>query len=152
MSTVTVARVIDAPVAAVWQVFTDLAGRARWLSTVSRVEVLSAAPFGAGTIWRETRTMADDGPVTEEFVVEECTPGSQFVVRSPGIGADYRMTYTFAPVTDGRHRGGTTVTVVQDGHPTAKAGRFLALILGGLAAEIAEGALRQDLDDLAAAA
>lgn len=152
MSTVTVARVIDAPVVDVWRVFTDLAGRARWLSTVSRVEVLSTAPFGAGATWRETRTMADDSPVTEEFVVQECTPGSQFVVRSPGIGADYRMTYTFAPVTEGRHRGGTTVTVVQDGHPTAPAGRFLALILGGLAAEIAEGALRQDLDDLAAAA
>jgi uncharacterized protein YndB with AHSA1/START domain len=152
MSTVTVARVIDAPVAAVWQVFTDLAGRARWLSTVSRVEVRSAAPFGAGTSWQETRVMADGGYVSEEFAVEECVAGSHFVVRSPGIGADYRMTYTFAPVTEGRHRGGTTVTVVQDGHPTAKAGRFLALILGGLAAEIAEGALRQDLDDLAAAA
>jgi uncharacterized protein YndB with AHSA1/START domain len=152
MSTVTVTRLIDAPVADVWRVCTDLAGRGRWLSTVSRVEVLSPGPFEAGATWRETRTMADGGQVTEEFVVQECTPGSQFVVRSPGIGADYRMTYTFAPVTEGRHRGGTAVTVVQDGHPTAPAGRFLALILGGLAAEIAEGALRQDLDDLAAAA
>jgi len=152
MSTVTVARLIEAPVTAVWQVFTDLPGRGRWLSTVSRVEVRTPGPFGAGTTWRETRAMADGGEVTEEFVVQECTPGSRFVVRSPGIGADYRMTYTFAPATERRHHGGTTVTVVQDGHPTAPAGRFLALILGGLAAEIAEGALRQDLDDLAAAA
>jgi uncharacterized protein YndB with AHSA1/START domain len=152
MSTVTVTRVIDAPVADVWRVFTDLAGRSRWLSTVSRVAVLSSGPFGAGTTWQETRVMADGGHVSEEFVVEECVPGFHFVVRSPGIGADYRMTYSFAPVAERRHHGGTTVTVVQEGHPTAPAGRFLALILGGLAAEIAEGALRQDLDDLAAAA
>ena len=40
------------------------------------------------------------------------------MVTSPGIGADYRMTYTFVPVLDGRHRGATMVTVVQDGSPT----------------------------------
>jgi hypothetical protein len=62
------------------------------------------------------------------------------------------MTYTFRPITTGRHRGGTLVTVTQDGTPTAPAGRFLAWIFGGLAAETAEGALRRDLDDLAAAA
>jgi hypothetical protein len=62
------------------------------------------------------------------------------------------MTYSFVPVVAGRHRGGTMVTVVQDGSPTAAVGRFLSLIFGGLAAERAEGALRRDLDDLAAAA
>ncbi|MGX6603650.1 SRPBCC family protein [Micromonosporaceae bacterium Da 78-11] len=152
MSTVAVTRLIEVPVAAVWQVFTDLAGRSRWLSTVTRVEVRTPPPFGAGTTWQETRTMADGGAITEEFVVRECAIPERFVVSSPGMGADYRMTYTFVPVTEGRHRGGTMVTVVQDGHPTAPAGRLLALIFGGLAAEIAEGALRRDLDDLAAAA
>jgi hypothetical protein len=44
------------------------------------------------------------------------------------------------------------VTVVQEGSPTAPYGRFLALIFGGLAARTVEGALRQDLTDLAAAA
>jgi hypothetical protein len=44
------------------------------------------------------------------------------------------------------------VTVVQDGAPTEKGGRFLALVFGGLAAMTVEGALRRDLDDLAAAA
>jgi hypothetical protein len=44
------------------------------------------------------------------------------------------------------------VTVVQDGAPTATGGRFLALVFGGLAARTVEGALRRDLDDLAAAA
>ncbi|MET0414785.1 MAG: SRPBCC family protein, partial [Actinoplanes sp.] len=90
--------------------------------------------------------------ITEEFHVDECVLPERFVVTSPGIGADYRMTYTFVPVITGRHRGSTMVTVVQDGNPTAPAGRILALLFGGLAAETAEGALRRDLDDLAAAA
>ena len=152
MSTVAVTRLVEAPVVQVWRVFTDLSRRCEWLSTVTRVDLLTTGPFGAGTVWRETRTMADGGEITEEFRVRECAIPERFVVVSPGIGADYRMTYTFVPVIEGRHRGGTMVTVVQDGTPTAAAGRFLAFVFGGLAARTVEGALRRDLDDLAAAA
>ncbi|WP_438871111.1 SRPBCC family protein [Paractinoplanes durhamensis] len=149
---VAVTRLIQAPVASVWQVFTDLSRRGEWLSAVARVEVLTEGPFGAGAAWRETRRMADGGEITEEFRVFECVIPDRFVVKSPGIGADYKMTYSFVPVISGRHRGGTMVTVVQDGGATAPVGRILALIFGGLAAETAEGALRRDLDDLAAVA
>jgi uncharacterized protein YndB with AHSA1/START domain len=152
MSTVAVTRLVEAPVVSVWRVFTDLPGRREWLSTVTRVEMLTAGPFSAGTAWRETRTMADGAEITEEFLVKDCAVPERFVVTSAGIGADYRMTYTFVPVIEGRHRGGTMVTVVQDGSPTAPAGRLLALVFGGLAARTVEGALRRDLDDLAAAA
>lgn len=152
MSTVAVTRLVERPVADVWRVFTDLARRCEWLSTVTRVDIAAPGPFGAGTVWRETRTMADGDDVTEEFRVLECAIPERFVVASPGIGADYRMTYTFAPVVDGRHRGGTMVTIVQDGTPTAPGGRLLAMVFGGLATRTVEGALRRDLDDLAAAA
>ena len=152
MSTVGVTRLIEAPVGTVWQVFTDLPRRCEWLSTVTEVEVLSTGMFREGTAWRETRTMADGERITEEFHVSECIRPERFMVESPGIGADYRMTYTFAAVPGGRHRGETEVHVVQDGTPTAPAGRFLAFVFGGLAARTVEGALRRDLDDLAAAA
>ena len=152
MSTVAVTRLVTSPVVEVWRVFTDLPSRRNWLHTVTRVEMLTHGPFGAGTVWRETRTMADGAEITEEFRVRECVIPERFVVTSPGIGADYRMTYTFVPVIEGRHRGGTMVTVIQDGSPTAPAGRLLALVFGGLAARTLEGTLRRDLDDLAAAA
>jgi hypothetical protein len=152
MSTVAVTRLVTSPVAEVWRVFTDLPSRRHWLHTVTRVEMLTHGPFGAGTVWRETRTMADAAEITEEFRVRECVIPERFVVTSPGIGADYRMTYTFVPVIEGRHRGGTMVTVIQDGNPTAPAGRLLALVFGGLAARTLEGTLRRDLDDLAAVA
>jgi hypothetical protein len=152
MSTVAVTRLVEAPVVEVWRVFTDLPRRCEWLSTVTEVQLMTTGPFGRGTVWRETRTMADGAQIAEEFRVRECVVPEKFVVESPGIGADYRMTYTFVPVVEGRHRGGTMVTVVQDGTPTAPAGRFLAFVFGGLAARTVEGALRRDLDDLAAAA
>jgi Polyketide cyclase / dehydrase and lipid transport len=149
MSTVAVTRLIEAPVGSVWRVFTDLPRRTAWLSTVTAVEVLTPGPFATGTVWRETRMMSDGGEITEEFEVADCAVPGRFVVVSPGIGADYRMTYSFVPVVSGRHRGGTMVTVVQDGSPTAPTGRLLALVFGGLAARTAEGTLRRDLDDLA---
>jgi uncharacterized protein YndB with AHSA1/START domain len=152
MSTVAVTRLIDAPVMRVWRVFTDLPARATWLSTVDAIEVMTPSPFGVGTVWRETRTMPGDVQVTEEFTVLRCDTPTRFVVASPGIGADYRMTYTLTPVEVGRHRGGTAVTVVQEGAPSAPGGRLLVLVFGGLAARTVEGALRQDLTDLAAAA
>ena len=114
-----------------------------------RSRCVTPGPFGAGTIWRETRALADGEPVTEEFRVTECEPASRFVVCSPGIGADYRMTYTLAPVRVGRHRGGTMVTVVQEGarqRPDRPAcSRWCS---AGWPPVTVEGALRQELTDL----
>jgi len=152
MSTVAVTRLIDAPATHVWRVFTDLPARSGWLSTVEAIEVITPGPFGPGTAWRETRTMPDGTPVTEEFHVERVQPPERFTVTSPGIGASYRTSYTFTSVEVGRHRGRTLVTVVQEGTPVGPYGRLLALVFGGLAARTVEGALRRDLADLAAVA
>jgi hypothetical protein len=151
MSTVAVTQVIDAPLAHVWAVVTDLPERVYWMSTIDDVDVVTDGPFGTGTVWRETRTMADGARVTEEFHVRECVEPYRFEVRSPGSGADYRMTYTLSPVDAGRHRGGTEVTIEQEGHARGPTGRVLEVVLGGLAARTAEGAMRQELVDLARA-
>jgi Polyketide cyclase / dehydrase and lipid transport len=152
MSTVAVTRFVNAPTERVWRVFTDLRARVHRLSSVAGVDVVSEGPFGTGTVWRETRTTPDGMPLTEEFRVDEAVAPTRFTVVSPGIGANYRTTYSFTSVEIGRHRGRTLVTVVQEGAPTAPYGRFLALVFGGLAARTVEGALRQDLTDLAIAA
>lgn len=144
---VTAGRLIGAPVERVWAVFTDLAARPRWLSTVESVEQLSTGAFGPGTAWRETRLVADRARVVEELRVVAVDPPRSVTLASPGIGADYRMTYTFAPM-DSR----TFVRVVLEGTPQGAASRVLALLLGGLAVRTVEGALRRDLDALAAAA
>ncbi|HYN94777.1 MAG TPA: SRPBCC family protein, partial [Pilimelia sp.] len=128
MSTVAVSDVIDAAPALVWALLTDVPGRGRWLSTVDSVDVVTPGVFRTGTVWRETRAMGDGGFVTEEFQVRECEAPRRFVVSSPGSGADYRMTYTLAPVEVGRHRGGTTVTVEQEGHASGTTGRVLEMV------------------------
>jgi uncharacterized protein YndB with AHSA1/START domain len=175
MATVAVTEVVRVPVAGVWTVFTDLPARAAWLSTVDNVEVLTEGAFGSGTTWRETRTMPDGHRVTEEFRVVECNPPVRLTVSSPGAGVDYRITYTFSPVqlrgplsrrrsaagqrharrelrALSRSKGATAVTAVLEGTASGSAGRLLTLVLGGLGARAAEGALRQDLTDLASAA
>ncbi|GAA2519356.1 SRPBCC family protein [Pilimelia columellifera] len=152
MSTTVVTQFVAAPADRVWGLLVDLGSRSAWLSTVDAVELVTPPPFAAGAIWRETHRMPEGDPVAEEFHVESCEPGRRFVVTSPGRGADYRTTYAVTPVTAGRHRGGTLVAVEQEGHPRSRGGRVLEVVLGGLAARTAEGAIRQELADLAAAA
>jgi len=152
MSTVEVERTVNAPVDRVWAVFTNLSARAQLMTTVDGVEVVTSGPFGTGTVWRETRTAPDGEELTEEFRVTACAPGRGFTVASPGIGADYQFHYAFHPIEEGRHSGGTEVSVVLQGTPSGAGGRLLALVFGALAARTVEGALRRDLDDLAEAA
>jgi hypothetical protein len=135
----------------VFQVFTDLSGRPAWLSTVESVEFDGQTPFGTGTRWRETRLLMGGELVTEELVVAEVVADRLCVITSPGVGANYRMTYTFAPIEVGRLRGGTLVTTRLEGVPQTMTSRFLSFFFGGLAARTVEGALREDLDALAAA-
>lgn len=143
----TVGRLVGAPVERVWAIFTDLAARPQWLSTVERVERLTPDAFGPGTAWRETRLIAAEARVVEELRVVATDPPRSVTLASPGIGANYRLTYTFTPV-DSR----TFVRVVLEGRPQGAASRVLATLLGGLAVRTVEGALRRDLDALAAAA
>jgi uncharacterized protein YndB with AHSA1/START domain len=152
-ATVTFTQTIDASAGRLWRVFTDLAGRPDWLCTVDRVEVLTPGPFGPGTSWRESRTLPDGTLLTEELLVREADPPLRLVVASAGVGAHYRTTYLFRPMTAPRHGGspGTEVTVVHEGIQTARYGRLLAVVFGGLAARAVENVLRRDLADLATA-
>jgi uncharacterized protein YndB with AHSA1/START domain len=168
MSVVAVTRLVQAPIDRVWSVLTDLPARADWLSTVYRVELRTPGDFGPGTVWREHRMMPDGDRVTEEFRVEECAPMERFVLSSPSTGADHRLTYTLAPIqtatltpipiqaarsagTPTRFVAGTEVSAVLEGSASGATNRLLALVLGGFAASVVEGALRRDLADLAAA-
>lgn len=152
MATVAVTRLVDASADELWRVFTDLPGRGDWLSTVTRIEVLTPGPVRPGTSWREGHRLPDGTELVEEFRVEEAVAPHRLTVTSSGAGVEYRTAYSFTPVEGRRRRrsGWTAVSVVQEGVVTAPYGRLLALLLGGLAARTVEGALRRDLADLAA--
>jgi hypothetical protein len=147
-----VTRVIAAPGNVVWRVFTDLVDRPRWLSEVDSVELLSMA--GEQTRWRETRRVRSGRsvrPVAEELVLTVRERGRHCVV-SLAHGQSNELSYLFTPVQIGPHRGATTVTATVIGTPPhGLADRLLNFVVGGLAARTAEGAVRDELDALAAA-
>ncbi|GAA2702719.1 SRPBCC family protein [Micromonospora olivasterospora] len=150
MATVAVTQIIEAPAVELWRLLVDLPVRVDWLSTVRGVELLAAGRLAPGTAWRETRIRPDGAAHAEEFVVVEAVPARRLVLSSPGVGVDYRTTWTLRPVRR-RGRACTAVTVRQEALPTAPYGRVLALLFGGLAARAVEGAFRRDLADLARA-
>jgi uncharacterized protein YndB with AHSA1/START domain len=151
-----VTKVVDAPVARVWAVFTDLARRPSWLSEVESVEVLTPGALRESTTWRETRLGVEGDLVTEQLIVTAVEPERACVIAldPPGTSGG-QLTYLFAPIDVGPHRGGTAVTAIPAGRMAGKtsglAGRMLAFVVGTFAARTAEGALRDELDALAAA-
>lgn len=162
MSRVAATRVMPVPAEVAWGVFADLAGRGRWLSDVERIELLTLAgrPLQVGTTWRETRTDRAGRSVTEELAVVAIDPGRSCTIGLAGGTPMPRMTYVFAPIAVGPHRGGTAVQVIveTDSRQSAAsqrsrrlADRLLAFVVGGFAAQTAEGALRTELESLAAA-
>jgi uncharacterized protein YndB with AHSA1/START domain len=153
MVQVAVARTLAVPADQVWSVFTNLAGRPQWMSTVDRVELLGGHDFEPGTSWRETRGGAT-GPVIEELVVAAAEAGRTCTLTSVGDGAYYQLTYTFTPIngsTPVRTGGRTVVSVILEGYPSTRTSRLLLLLLGKLAIRTVESSLRADLAALAAA-
>ncbi|MQA25382.1 MAG: SRPBCC family protein [Micromonosporaceae bacterium] len=144
-STIEVARLVRAPVERVWQVFTDLPARAEVMSTVDAVEILSDGTFKVGAAWQETRTLRA-GPVTEQLRVVSMERPHRCAIESHAADEDYRMEYEFTP-----RNGHTRMWVRFDASPQPLANRVLAAFFGGMVARVIEGALRQDLEDLAAA-
>jgi uncharacterized protein YndB with AHSA1/START domain len=151
MSRVTVTRVIPAPPEAVWSVFADLADRPFWLSEVESVEVLTSGELRPDTRWRETRVDADGGRVTEELVITHVEPGRSVTMTLLGESEPSHLTYVFAPVDVGPHSGETSVTATVQSRPHGLANLLIAFFLGSFAARTAEGHLRDELDELAAA-
>lgn len=148
MAKVAVTRTMAVPAERVWSVFTNLADRPAWMSTVDNVELLGGPVLEVGTAWRETRAGAGGLPVIEELVVTATEAGRGCTLTSVGEGAHYQLTYTFTPSAVGVR---TVVSVVLEGRPSTRASRLLLLVLGGLAARTVEQALRADLAALAAA-
>lgn len=146
MKQVELSRHVNAPVATVWAVATDLAGAPQVLRGVDRVEMLTPGGFGVGTRWRETRTMFGR-QATEELAVAAVEPERSYTVRAAGSGAQYVSTFAFTPTA-----GGTVVTVTFGAAATTGVARVLAALTGPLARRAVERALREDLEDLAQAA
>jgi uncharacterized protein YndB with AHSA1/START domain len=148
MDAISVIRVIPRPVAEVWRAFADPVARSGFRG-VAEIEPLTDCWAGAlhpGQRWRETRTTASGETITEELVVVAVDEERSCRIALAGASASGQLTYRFAPVASS-----TAVTLSTERQRYGFANRLLGFVLGGFAARTAEGALRSELDALAAA-
>ena len=142
-------RTVESPADRVWEVVTDLERSPEVIRAIERIEVLEgeSSPIQVGTRWRETRTMFGKS-ATEEMVVTDIRPESSYTVEADGPGAHYISVISVAALDQER----TTLTMSFAAEAKGFGSRILAATIGRLFAGATRKALRQDLDDIAAAA
>jgi len=139
---------IQAPPEKVWSVITDIPGSAATLSGVDSVQLLTDAPYGEGTRWKETRKMLGKAETVEMWVAEAERNRSTTVKAVQG-GADYTTRFSLAP-----RNGGTDLTLTFGAEvikPTP-ASRLLMLLFGRMGLAATRKALAKDLTEIAAKA
>lgn len=147
MKSTSVSRTVEAPVDRLWALSTDLEHWPEVIPAIQRVEVLEGDEFAAGLKWRETRKMMGR-EASEVMWLTSVDPGRGYVAEADGPGVRYVSKWQFEP--QGADR--TTVTMTFEGHPTGAASKVFMAVAGGLTMRSVSKALRNDLDDLAAAA
>lgn len=142
-------RTVQAPVARVWDVLTDVARADQTLGAVTKVELLTDGPYRVGTRWRETRRMFGK-EATEQMRVTVVEPQTRTVVEADSSGVHYVTEFTLAPAPENGTRLAVSFTALQ-----AQAGpvqRVLWAVVGRLGAKATEKMMAKDLQDIAARA
>ncbi len=143
----TARRTIGAPIEKAWALATDVERFPELVGGVDRVELLTDAPFGEGTRWRETRRMLDR-EATEEMWVAEIDPGRSYTVEPENHGARYVPTFTFRATGDAQ----TEAVVTFGAQPRTALAKVLATVNSAVAARAVAKTLQGDLEDLGSAA
>lgn len=135
---------IEAPIEAVFAVFSDLESAQRNVKGIIALEVLEGPPrLAVGTRWRETRVFFGK-EATEEMWVTALDENRRYVVEAESHGTKYRTEYTFEP-----SEGATRVAMTFEGRPVSLGAKLMSW-LGFLFQGAVRKALRQDLLDLKA--
>jgi uncharacterized protein YndB with AHSA1/START domain len=141
MTTITVAKRIDAPVDRVFELFTDIEHIPERVSGIHRIEVVTSGGFRLGTRWRETREIMGHH-VTEEMEITAFERNRTFTITNDNRGTRVDTQFRFALVNRA-----TTVSVECTLDPQSFPARLLSPIGWALEGTIRE-AIARDLDDL----
>ncbi|MDK2973525.1 MAG: hypothetical protein PWP23_3280 [Candidatus Sumerlaeota bacterium] len=145
MARLTLTRSVAAPREEVFAVFTDLEGCTERIDSISKVELLTPGPFGAGTRWRETRVMY--GKERAEILeVTEYDPPAGYTVACASCGSLYTTVFRFEE--DG---AATRVTMEFVSRPMTFMARVLSVMMAPMMGAMRK-ALESDLDALKHAA
>lgn len=155
MKPLSIVVIVRAPAPAVWEVLTDLEGTAQVLHGVSRVERLSAdTGYQVGTSWRETRVMFGQ-EAAEDMTVTAVDPGRRTELQAESHGMRYRTEFEVLPVTGASGGSPKTQLVMRfqgEYEQGGRAQKLLGAITAPLGVAVSKKAMRQDLQDIAAAA
>lgn len=146
-------RSIAAAPEVVWGVLTDIEAAPTVLSGVVRVERLSGVGFSIGTRWRETRAVMGREE-TEELEVVGIDERRSTVIAAETRGMAYRTEFTLEPATTDDGTAGTLLRMRFGGTLLSPSWvqRVMAKATAPLGMTVMRKAMRQDLDDIAAAA
>ena len=100
MAVLTVSTHVAAPIAGVFEVFTEIEKAEERIPDITALEMLSEGPFGEGTRWRETRVMFKKEAV-EEMWVTGFHPPHSYTVEADSHGMKYSTLFTFEADGDG---------------------------------------------------
>lgn len=142
---VQVEREIAASPETVWGVITDLDHAAETLNGVTRVEVLTDAPYAVGTRWRETRRMMGREE-TQELHVTEAEPPRRTTVEAESGGVHYVSTFTLTPTASGTH---LLMTFAGSQPQPSGLQRLAWTVFGRLGLRLTRRMMARDLDDIA---
>lgn len=137
-----------APASVMWEVVTDIENAPSVVEGIEKVEVLDGGTeFGVGYKWRETRTMFGK-TATEDMTVTRVEPGRSYLTEADNHGAHYESTVSVTALSD------TTCELTMRFDATASGflNKTLGVVVGKLMERSVRKMIKQDLDDLVAAA
>ena len=102
MPSFTLTHRVEAPIDAVFDVFSDIPRAHEMIDQIIAIEMLTDGPVGVGTRWRETRMMFKRA-ATEVMEVTAFEPVRSYTVGCQSCGCEYESTWRFEPDGDATH-------------------------------------------------
>ncbi len=94
MASFKLTRRVEAPIDAVFDIFSDIPRADEMIEAIVKIEMLTDGPVGVGTRWRETRMMFKR-EATEEMWVTAFERGKSYTVGCESCGCEYESTWRF---------------------------------------------------------
>ena len=138
---VTLREFVAAPPERVFAVAADFPNAAAHVEGITKVEILTTGPIGAGTRFRESRVMFGK-EATETMTVAEFEPPKRYVLTADSMGTRYRSELRFEP-----KNGGTEMVMQFRGEPHTLAAKLMSILLRPMIKSVAKSCAK-DLADI----
>jgi hypothetical protein len=144
MASITVSRLINAPIGTVFDRACDVHNWAEQIDAITKIEVHTEGPVGEGTRFTETRKMFGK-EASETMTFADVDPPNGFRLLASSHGTDYVSTHTFEPV-----EGGTRLTLDFTGTPQTMGAKLMGVMFACMKGSMCK-MIAKDIDDLASA-